>query len=54
VESQLLIDEQLSPQIAARLGDKGYDVEAVVDRADLVGSQTGRSSSWRLEKAGRW
>jgi hypothetical protein len=33
-----LLDEQLSPQIAARLRDKGYDVEAVAERTDLVGS----------------
>ena len=33
-----LLDEQLSPQIAARLRDKGYDVEAVAERGDLVGS----------------
>ena len=33
-----LLDEQLSPQIAARLRDKGHDVQAVAERADLVGS----------------
>jgi len=33
-----LLNEQLSPQIAARLRDKGYDVEAMADRADLAGS----------------
>lgn len=33
-----LLDEQLSPQIAARLRDKGHDVEAVAERTDLVGS----------------
>ena len=33
-----LLDEQLSPQIAARLRDRGHDVEAVAGRTDLVGS----------------
>jgi hypothetical protein len=32
-----LLDEQLSPQIAAQLRQMGYDVEAVAERADLVG-----------------
>jgi hypothetical protein len=31
-----ILDEQLSPQIAALLRKAGYDVEAVADRADLV------------------
>jgi predicted nuclease of predicted toxin-antitoxin system len=33
-----LLDEQLSPQIALLLRQAGYDVEAVADRPDLVGS----------------
>ena len=33
-----LLDEQLSPQIAALLRQMGYDVEAVADRPDLLGS----------------
>lgn len=32
-----LLDEQLSPHIAALLRQAGLDVEAVADRADLVG-----------------
>jgi hypothetical protein len=32
-----LLDEQLSPQIAALLRRRGFDVEAVADRPDLVG-----------------
>jgi len=32
-----LLDEQLSPQIAALLRHAGYDVLAVADRDDLVG-----------------
>jgi predicted nuclease of predicted toxin-antitoxin system len=32
-----LVDEQLSPQIAALLRQAGYDVEAVADRPELVG-----------------
>lgn len=32
-----LLDEQLSPQIAALLRQAGLDVEAVADRPDLVG-----------------
>lgn len=32
-----LLDEQLSPQIAILLHQRGYDVVAVADRADLVG-----------------
>jgi hypothetical protein len=32
-----LLDEQLSPQIAALLKQAGLDVEAVADRPDLVG-----------------
>jgi Domain of unknown function (DUF5615) len=32
-----ILDEQLSRQIAALLRKAGYDVEAVADRADLVG-----------------
>ncbi|MBA2322707.1 MAG: DUF5615 family PIN-like protein [Pseudonocardiales bacterium] len=32
-----LLDEHLSPRIAAVLRDTGYDVVAVVDRADLLG-----------------
>jgi hypothetical protein len=33
-----LLDEQLSPEIAELLRRDGYDVEAVVDREDLVGA----------------
>lgn len=33
-----LLDEQLSPQIAARLRDNGHDVQAVAERTDAVGS----------------
>jgi predicted nuclease of predicted toxin-antitoxin system len=33
-----LLDEQLSPQIAALLRHAGYDVLAVADRDELVGS----------------
>lgn len=32
-----LLDEQLSPQIAVLLRQRGHDVDAVVDRPDLVG-----------------
>lgn len=32
-----LLDEQLSPQIASLLRQRGHDVVAVVDRTDLVG-----------------
>lgn len=32
-----LLDEHLSPQIAGLLRQRGYDVDAVVDRPDLVG-----------------
>jgi predicted nuclease of predicted toxin-antitoxin system len=32
-----LLDEQLSPRIAALLRDGGHDVQAVVDRRDLAG-----------------
>ena len=32
-----LIDEQLSPDIARLLRDRGHDVEAVAERQDLVG-----------------
>lgn len=32
-----LLDEQLSPQIAVLLRQRGYDVVAVVDRPDLAG-----------------
>lgn len=43
-----LLDEQLSPRIAALLRQRGYDVVAVVDRTDLVG----RSDRIILEVAG--
>lgn len=33
-----LVDEQLSPQIAALLRQAGFDVVAVAEREDLVGS----------------
>ena len=33
-----LLDEQLSPQIAALLRRRGYDVVAVTDRTELIGS----------------
>jgi uncharacterized protein with PIN domain len=33
-----LLDEQLSPQIAELLRHMGYDVEAVAERPDLLGS----------------
>jgi predicted nuclease of predicted toxin-antitoxin system len=42
-----LLDEQLSAQIAVLLRQRGYDVVAVVDRADLVG----RSDRMILEVA---
>ena len=49
-----ILDEQLSPQIAVLLRQAGYDVDAVVDREDLVSAATG--SFWRshVAKAGRW
>ena len=43
-----ILDEQLSPEIAALLRQAGYDVDAVADRADLVG----RSDRVILEAAG--
>lgn len=42
-----LLDEQLSPQIAAVLRERGHDVVAAGDRADL----TGRSDRVLLEVA---
>lgn len=42
-----ILDEQLSPQIAALLRKAGLDVDAVADRADL----TGRSDRIVLEVA---
>ena len=42
-----LLDEQLSPQIAMLLRQRGHDVVAVVDRADLAG----RSDQLILEVA---
>ena len=33
-----LLDEQLSPQIATLLRERGYDVVAVADRTELIGS----------------
>jgi hypothetical protein len=33
-----LLDEQLPPRIAAALRERGYDVVAVADRAELIGS----------------
>jgi predicted nuclease of predicted toxin-antitoxin system len=33
-----LLDEQLPPRIAALLRERGYDVVAVADRAELIGS----------------
>lgn len=42
-----LLDEQLSPEIAVKLAQRGHDVVAVADRADLVG----RSDSVILEVA---
>ena len=33
-----LLDEQLSPQVAVLLREAGYDVVAVIERVDLVGS----------------
>ena len=43
-----LLDEQLSPQIAVALRQRGHDVIAVVERSDLAG----RSDSLILEVAG--
>ena len=36
-----LLDEQLSPQIAVSLRQAGYDLVAVAERDDLVGSSDG-------------
>ena len=44
-----ILDEQLSPQIAAWLRKAGYDVDAVADRADLAR----RSDRTVLEVAAR-
>ena len=44
-----LLDEQLSPQIAVMLRRGGYDVVAVAERDDLIGS----SDRILLEVAGR-
>ena len=33
-----LLDEQLSPRIAAMLRERGHDVTAVGDRAELIGA----------------
>ena len=33
-----LLDEQLSPEIATLLRERGYDVVAVADRTELIGS----------------
>jgi uncharacterized protein with PIN domain len=35
---KILLDEQLSPQIAGLLREAGYDVVAVAERVDLIGS----------------
>lgn len=34
---KVLLDEQLSPQIAVLLRQRGYDIDAVADRPDLIG-----------------
>jgi predicted nuclease of predicted toxin-antitoxin system len=44
-----ILDEQLSPQIAALLRKAGYDIDAVADRVDLAG----RSDKIILEVACR-
>ncbi len=44
-----ILDEQLSPQIAAHLRKAGYDVDAVAERDDLVG----RSDRFVFETASR-
>jgi hypothetical protein len=44
-----ILDEHLSPQIAALLRKAGYDVDAIADREDLVG----RSDRITLEAATR-
>ena len=46
---KVILDEQLSPQIATLLRKAGFDVEAVADREDLVG----RSDRFILEVACR-
>ena len=44
---KVILDEQLSPQIAVLLRKAGYDVDAVADREDLAG----RSDRFVLEAA---
>lgn len=44
-----ILDEQLSPQIAISMRKAGHDVDAVADRADLLG----RSDRFVLEVASR-
>jgi hypothetical protein len=38
---RILLDEMFSPAIAARLRERGHDVEAVLERSQLMGQSDG-------------